>query len=118
MFRYGVIMHISLSKQSPAAIAAELGARLKQARLNIDLTQEQVGQKAGLTRKAVIKAEKGDAKLDVLVAILQALGLTEQLDRFIPEQSISPLQLAKLSGKQRQRSSGKARSKQKGSEQW
>ena len=109
---------MSLSNQSPAAIAAELGARLKQARLNIDLTQEQVAQKAGLTRKAMIKAEKGDAKLDVLVAILQALGLTEQLARFIPEQPISPVQLAKLSGKQRQRSSGKVRDKKKGNEQW
>ncbi|WP_078082889.1 helix-turn-helix transcriptional regulator [Microbulbifer mangrovi] len=94
------------SQKSPAAIAEALGQRLKQARLNRDLTQIEVAERAGVSRKAVLNAEKGKAQLEVLVAILQALDLTAQLDSFLPPQPPSPIQLAKLQGKQRQRASG------------
>ena len=94
------------SQKSPAAIAEALGQRLKQARLNRDLTQIEVAERAGVSRKAVLNAEKGKAQLEVLVAILQALDLTTQLDSFLPPQPPSPIQLAKLQGKQRQRASG------------
>ncbi|WP_226701884.1 helix-turn-helix transcriptional regulator [Microbulbifer elongatus] len=92
--------------QSPLAIAEELGQRLKQARLNRDLTQLEVAERAGVSRKTVLNAEKGKTQLEALVAILQALDLTAQLDHFLPPQPPSPLQLAKLQGKQRQRASG------------
>ncbi|MBN8430424.1 helix-turn-helix transcriptional regulator [Microbulbifer salipaludis] len=94
------------SSQSPAAIAEVLGHRLKQARLNRDLTQLEVAERAGVSRKAVLNAEKGKTQLEVLVAILQALDLTAQLDKFLPPQPPSPIQLAKLQGKRRQRASG------------
>ena len=101
--------------ESPAAIAETLGQRLKQARLNRDLTQIEVAERAGVSRKAVLNAEKGKAQLEVLVAILQALDLTTQLDNLLPPQPPSPIQLAKLQGKQRQRASGQ-RGKHEGDE--
>ena len=97
---------MNIRDMSPSAIAAELGDRLKQARLNSNLTQEEVADYAGVTRKAVIYAEKGRAQLKAFIAIMAALDLTEQLDRFLPKQEISPIQLAKLQRKQRQRASG------------
>lgn len=97
---------ITESKQSAAAIAEELGERLKQARLNHDLTQVEVAARAGLSRKVVLNAEKGKAQLESFIAIMLALNLTEQLHLFLPRQSLSPIQLAKLQGKQRQRASG------------
>lgn len=97
---------MDLGMKSPAAIAETLGQRLKQARLNRDLTQQEVAERAGLSRKAVLNAEKGKAQLEVLIAILQALELIAQLDNFLPPQPPSPIQLAKLQGKQRQRASG------------
>lgn len=97
---------MNLELKSPAAIAETLGQRLKQARLNRDLTQQEVAERAGLGRKAVLNAEKGKTQLEVLIAILQALDLTAQLDNFLPPQPPSPIQLAKLQGKQRQRASG------------
>ena len=109
---------MNYTNQSPAAVAKVLGKRLKQARLNIDMTQAEISQTTGLSRKVVINAEKGQVKLDGLIAILMALGLVEQLEQFLPEQPISPLQLAKLSGKKRQRSSGKVHSKQESISTW
>lgn len=91
---------------SAASIAHELGARLKSARLNKDMTQQEVAGRAGLSRKTVLNAEKGKVQLENLVAIMQALELISQLDLFLPEPQISPLQLAKLQGKKRQRASG------------
>ncbi len=96
-----------MTVKTPSAYAEEIGMRLKQARLNRDLTQADVARLAGVARKTVINAEKGKAQLEVLIAILMALDLTSQLELFIPTQEISPLQLAKLQGKKRQRASGK-----------
>lgn len=94
------------SDLSPAALSERLGERLQQARLNQDLTQAQVAEQAGVSRKAVINAEKGKASLEVFVALLQALNQVSQLDQFLPPQTVSPLQLAALQGKRRQRASG------------
>ena len=94
------------SRQSPAAIAEALGERLKQARLNRDITQAEAAELAGVSRKVVLNAEKGKVQLESLIAILAALDLTAQLDNFLPPQPPSPIQLAKLQGKRRQRASG------------
>lgn len=101
---------MSTSNLSPSALAEELGNRLQQARLNSDLTQTEVAELAGLSRKAVLNAEKGKAQLEVFVAILLALNLTAQLDLFLPKPTVSPVQLAKLQGKRRQRASGQRKS--------
>ena len=84
---------------------ATLGNRLRAARLNRNMTQSVVGEAAGLSRKTVINAEKGQASLEVFVALLIALGEAEQLNNFLPPQTLSPIQLLKLRGKQRQRAS-------------
>ncbi len=93
--------------KSPSAIAEELGERLKQARLNANLTQTEVADRSGISRKVIMNAEKGKVQLESLVAIMVALNLSENLEVFLPIQEISPIQLARLKGKKRQRASGK-----------
>lgn len=90
---------------SPLAIAKELGNRLKQARLRANLTQSEVASRSGLGRRTILNAEKGKVQLENLVAILVAIDMADQLNMFLPVQEISPLQLAKLKGQQRQRAS-------------
>ncbi len=97
---------MKLKNMSPLAIAAELGNRLKQARLRADLTQAEVAFRSGLNRRTILNAEKGKVQLENLVAIMASIGMAEQLDMFLPVQDISPIQLAKLRGQQRQRASG------------
>ena len=105
---------------TPHAIATELGDRVRIARLNADLTQKELAEKAGISVKAITNSEKGKSTLESLVAILVALEMTEQLNSFIPKQQISPVQLAKLQGKKRQRASGthKETSKSKDTPSW
>lgn len=87
-------------------ISEQLGERLKQARLNRNITQEHIARQIGVSRRTVINAEKGQVTLENLVAILQVLGLASQLDSFLPAQPLSPVQLMKLQGNKRQRASG------------
>ena len=96
---------MELAKTSPLAIAEELGVRLRQARLNADLTQAEVASRAGLSRRTVLNAERGQVQLENLVAILAAMGMVKQLDAFLPVQELSPIQLARLKGHMRQRAS-------------
>jgi len=98
-----------MNSNSASLLAAEIGERLRQARLNSNFTQSQVAELAGVSRKTVINAEKGKVQLEILIAIMSVLDLTHQLDAFLPSPSISPRQLAKLQGKQRQRASGTRR---------
>ena len=93
------------NRMSPVAIAEELGDRLKQARLNADLTQAELASRTGLNRRTILNAEKGNVQLKNLVAILVGLDMAEHLNLFLPVQEISPVQLAKLKGKKRQRAS-------------
>lgn len=109
---------MSIHAKAPAAIAEELGERLKQARLNHDMTQSEVAELAGVSRKVVLNAEKGRAQLETLIAIMMALNLTAQLDHFIPKQIISPVQLSKLQGKQRQRASGQRKNQDGEALEW
>lgn len=96
---------MTLGNMSPAAIAEELGNRLKQARLNADLTQAEVASRAGLNRRTILNAEKGKVQMENFVAILASMDMADQLNLFLPIQEISPIQLAKLKGRKRQRAS-------------
>lgn len=107
-----------MTEKSASAIAEELGERLKQARLNHDLTQAEVAEIVGVTRKTILNAEKGKVPLDIFVAIMVALDLTSQLDLFLPKQEISPLQLAKLQGKKRQRASRQRKHNDEDTPEW
>jgi transcriptional regulator with XRE-family HTH domain len=109
---------MNTEERAPSAIAEELGERLKHARLNADMTQINVAEQAGVSRKAVLNAENGKGQLEVFIAILSALSLTSQLENFLPVQEISPLQLSKLKGRLRQRASGQRSSGEQEASEW
>lgn len=100
---------IDTSTPLPHALAEQLGERLKQARLNQNITQEQMAKRIGVNRRTVIHAEQGQVTLVNFIAALQVLGLTGQLPLLLPEQPVSPIQLAKLRSAERKRASGHLR---------
>ena len=103
---------------SPVITTEILGERLRQSRLNCNLTQLDLAELAGVSRKTVLNAEKGKVQLSSLVAIMIALGLEDNFNSFLPEQPISPIQLAKLQGHRRQRASGTKTNKEKRNAAW
>lgn len=85
------------------AIAAELGNRLENLRLERNITQAALADEIGITAKSYRQLIAGGGKLENMIAALRALNCLEQLDNFLPEAPPSPLEQLKLRGKQRQR---------------
>ncbi len=93
-------MFDSMSNQS---IAAEIGHRLAQLRLEKNLTQQQLADEIGMSRMGYGKLEKGAGKFENIIAALRALDRLDLVEHFIPEIPFSPMEQLKLKGKQRQR---------------
>lgn len=92
------------------AILGELGARLAQARLGKNLTQAQLAQQAGVSKRTVERLETGEVapQLSGFVRICRALDLVERLELLVPEPVASPMAQLKLGGKKRRRASATA----------
>lgn len=100
---------------SDKAILEELGARLRRQRLNQDITQKELAEKAAVSRTVIQKMEQGEEVVVAgLIRVMRALNLLDQLDNFLPDPGISPIQLARLQGKERQRASGDRKSANNG----
>lgn len=107
---------MQLDTLSDKAILAEIGERVSRHRLNLNITQAELSLRAGVGRIVVQRLEGGrGCTLENLIRIARVLGVIEQLDTFLPAPGLSPLQLAKLKGRERLRAVGKRGSKaQKG----
>jgi transcriptional regulator with XRE-family HTH domain len=77
-----------------SAILKELGERIRQLRLHRNITQEELAARSLLAVGTVKALEAGKGKLSTLVAILRELGALDQLDKFIPPITISPIKMA------------------------
>lgn len=95
---------------SNAALAEMVGQRIDRIRLEQNLSQEDVAEAVGITTKTYRKLVDGGGKLETVIAVLRVLGELELVDVFVPESLFSPLQLARLKGRERQRASRKRRS--------
>lgn len=95
-----------LKNLSDVAVLREIGRRMKSMRLNRDMTQEQLAERAGLDRTTVVQLEGGrSATLLTLIRILRVLDRLEALEGLNEGAEVSPLQVAKLLEKARERAS-------------
>ena len=98
---------MNLAGASDAAILSEIGHRIRTERLNQNRTQVEIAKAAGIGLRVIERLEKGQGcLLGNLVRILRALGKIDQIDALLPEPGVSPLELARLSGRQRMGASG------------
>ena len=89
------------------AVLAEIGQRLARRRLDRNLTQRELSDRAGVGRRAVQRIELGaPVTTQNLIRVLRALGSLDSLDAGILEPVPSPVQALRLHGHQRQRASG------------
>ena len=93
---------------SDAAVLREIGERVKQYRLNLNLTQQMIADRAGIHRSTLSAFENGtSASLLTFVQVMRALDALDSLDYFLPNPGPSPLQMAELEGRERKRASKK-----------
>jgi transcriptional regulator with XRE-family HTH domain len=98
---------MDLDSMSDKAILSELGNRLQRERLNRNMTQSELAVKSGVSVRSLQYLETGrPCTLASLLKILRAMGSLASLDAFFPASGPSPVQLARLKGRERERASG------------
>jgi transcriptional regulator with XRE-family HTH domain len=94
----------TIGNKTNAEILSELGGRLREYRLQRNLTQQTLAGRAGLSRRAVYAAETGqDSMFSTIVKILRVIGRLEALETFLPPPPASPLQLLERGSRMRKR---------------
>jgi len=92
------------------AVLAELGERMARRRIDLQLTQADVAEQAGIAKRTVERIESGaSAQMSSITRILRVLELLPGLDAMIPEAVARPMDLLQRKGKARQRASSRSR---------
>lgn len=96
--------NINIYSKTNTGIVKMLGEFVKQARLNRNISQEELAVKAGLNRSTIYYFEKGQkGNLDTFVRVLRALDKLHLFEQFQPHRNISPIAIVKNEGKMPQR---------------
>ncbi len=91
---------------SDKAVLALLGERVSRQRLARNLTQAELAEAAGVSKRTIERLEAGEStQLSNFIRILRAIELVEGFGDLVPAPPPSPLEQLRLQGKQRQRAS-------------
>jgi transcriptional regulator with XRE-family HTH domain len=91
---------------SDEAILVEIGRRIVQRRLELQMTQARLAEQSGVAKRTVERIEAGaSAQMTSMIRLLRVLGLLSGLDLLFPEMQQRPLDLLKRKGKVRKRAS-------------
>ena len=80
---------------SDEALLHELGQRIARLRLERNLSQAQLAEQAGISKRTLERLESGAAatQLSLFLRVLRQLDLLERLELLLPEPQPSPLAL-------------------------
>lgn len=99
--------YIDWQTLSDTEIIEKLGAFIKHHRLDQNITQADLAQKANINRTTLSEFERGTrVNMITFIQLLRALDFLHILEAFTINQQISPLKLAKKDETKRQRASG------------
>jgi transcriptional regulator with XRE-family HTH domain len=86
------------------AVLHEIGDRLERRRIDAGLTQAELAEEAGISKRTVERLEAGHSTdFVLLLRALRVLKLFEALDQLVPDLPQSPLMLLKSRGRARKR---------------
>ena len=86
------------------AILHEIGDRLERRRIDAGLTQAELAEEAGISKRSVERIEAGHSTdFVMLLRVLRVLNLLEALDQLVSDLPQSPLVLLKGRGRTRKR---------------
>lgn len=83
---------------------AEVGKRIKQYRINANMTQQDLRDKSGVSLRSISRLEQGDSvQLETVIKVLIALNLQDNINLLIPDQNVRPSAYLKSSESNRKR---------------
>jgi transcriptional regulator with XRE-family HTH domain len=95
------------------AVVRELGHRLGRLRLARNISQEALGQIAGVSRATIIRVERGESvQMSTMVKLWRALDLLPDIDHAVPERLDTPI--AQLDRERRRRTRQRATARRPG----
>ena len=104
---------------SNKTLLEELGRRLARQRVAMELTQADLAERAGISKRTVERIEAGEsAQTATLISILRILDLLNGFYTLLPDAGPRPMDLLKLKGKERQRASRKRKDRPEGNWSW
>ena len=66
-------------------IMKEIGIRIKDTRIAIDLTQKELAERAGISQRTIERIENGEnIKVENIINVLRAMQLLRNLDNLVP----------------------------------
>ena len=84
------------------ALAKEIGRRIAFLRRSSSMKQEELSEKAGLSRNALSRLENGTGggiRLESFLSVLRSLNALNRMSAVLPEPTLTPLQLAEIEEK-------------------
>ena len=87
-------------------ILKDLGNRLKQNRLNQNLTAKELSVRSGVSERTLTGFERGEKNISLvtLIELLRGLQLLDHLELLLPEiPLVSPLEMVEIEKKKRKR---------------
>ena len=95
-----------VSDYSDLAILKQIGEFIKSKRIDQNLTQDDLAEKASISRSTLSLAERGESiALLNLLKIMRVLDVLYVFEQFKSTKQVSPIQLAKEDEKKRKRAS-------------
>jgi transcriptional regulator with XRE-family HTH domain len=93
---------------SDKALIEQIGAFITYRRIEQDKTQDALAADAGISRSTLSLLERGETvNLSTLIQVLRVLDQLKVMNAFVVQETISPLELARLEKKKRKRATGK-----------
>jgi transcriptional regulator with XRE-family HTH domain len=100
---------INIYKMSDDAIIHSIGDFVRHHRLQQNITQKDLADKAGINRTTLSDMELGRrCQLVTLIQVLRILNKLHVFESFEVKQQISPIKLAEMEMKKRQKASGQS----------
>jgi len=82
-----------MARISTPELQQNLGAALRRLRIELQLTQSDLAQRADIGVSTVVGLERGTGSITSLVRVLRALDRSDWLDELSPEIESSPMEL-------------------------
>jgi transcriptional regulator with XRE-family HTH domain len=104
---------------SDGTVLDELGGRMARCRLDLQLTQAELAEQAGVSKRTVERIEAGaTTQVSTLIRILRVLNLLDGLDQLVPEAGPRPMDILKLKRTERKRASSRRKKAPGGEWHW
>ena len=100
-------------------IETRLCSRLEAIRLSKNISQNELAENAGLSRRTISRMENGQGvSFDTFIRVMRALDLTDHLEALLPDHGILPIERVKERRRPRVRASRASKKENETKDKW